>query len=187
VTDVNVTIDPATIEVVIPPQVPVNVIATPQGEIDVQVVAAPVGVQVTPPAEIGVSVSPPEPVVVTLYQGIPGKDGASAAGELTTVFNFAFGDASPAVLNVATAGKQIFDVEVNLTQPFDGVGASLTIGDAAILDRLMSESQNDPATAGRYQTAPEFVYGGDTQLLLSIIPGEGATTGAGVVAIRVQA
>lgn len=184
--EVNVVIDQAPVDVVIAPQTPVEISVSPQGEIDVQVVQPAIDVAVVPPAQIGVSVAPAEPVVVTLYQGIPGRDGASSAGEVTTVTNFAFGDASPAVLGLVSAGKQIFDVEVNIVAPFDGVGSALTVGDSVASNRLMAAGQNDPATAGRYNAAPEYVYPGTAQLLLYITPGEGATTGSGTVAIRVQ-
>lgn len=100
--------------------------------------------------------------------------------------NFAYGDATPATIATAIAGKLVYGVGLHIKTPFDGVGATLRVGDAGQLDRLMTTAENAPGQVGSSTTTPAHAYGADTQILLSITPGAGATTGSGVVILHIQ-
>lgn len=122
-------------------------------------------------------------------QGPPGATGPAGppgSGSGVIEINFAFGDATPASLVTALAGKMIYGVKVHVKVPFDGVGAQVTIGDVGDLDRLMMATENDLTSVGSSETNPAFAYGSDTALLLSITPGAGASQGSGLVTLNIQ-
>ena len=126
------------------------------------------------------------PITVTLINiglvGPPGPPGGGAAIEHA----FAFGDATPAAVVTAAANKLIYGVTVHIIEPFDGVGAALTVGDAAQPDRLLAANQNDPTSVAAYAATPEHTYLSATPILLSITPGAGATQGKGLLTIELQ-
>lgn len=120
-------------------------------------------------------------IVFAGEQGPPGPPGAIAV-EVT----FAFGDATPAPLTTALAGKLVYGVELYVKTPFDGVGAQVVVGDAAQANRLMAANENDLLTVGGNHTTPAYAYAVNTPILLGITPGAGATQGAGVIVLRIQ-
>lgn len=128
-------------------------------------------------------VEEPQTIAIVTHgeQGPPGRDGSGPVE-----INFAFGDATPSQLLVAPAGKLIYSVAIHIRQSFDGIGAALTVGDAATPDRLMAALENDPALVGSNSTAPAVSYDVDTPILLSITPGAGASQGAGLVILTVE-
>lgn len=120
----------------------------------------------------------------TVFSDIP----SAFLNSLTTPLSvpFSFGDSSPVTLGSVLANKLVESVTIFITTAFDGAGASLTVGDVGNVARLMPSTANDPATAGGYGAHPGISYGGTTSLLLTITPGSGATTGAGLVLIKLQ-
>lgn len=132
-------------------------------------------------AQIVVRESAERAIVFGGEQGPPGPPG-SADIEVT----FSFGDATPATLTTAPAGRLIYGVELYIKTPFDGTGAALSVGDAGQADRLLSSVENDISTAGGYFSTPAYAYAADTAIRLSITPGAGATQGAGVIVLRIQ-
>lgn len=128
--------------------------------------------------------------VVIEVSGVPGPRGATGAtgpaGTPHIEVPFAFGDATPAQVCLAGAGKTIFSIMLVVFEPFNGTDPALTIGDAADPDRLMTAADNDPATAATYQTHPGYAYPGDTNVLLSISPGAGTTQGSGLIYIEIE-
>lgn len=125
--------------------------------------------------------------VVTIGEAGPrGATGAAGPPGSGAQANFAYGDATPAPLVTATAGKVVYSVEVVITEPFDGVGAAITVGDAGQVDRLMSVDENAVTSIGSNTTAPAYSYGADTPITLSITPGAGASQGRGIVIVRIQ-
>lgn len=98
---------------------------------------------------------------------------------------FSYGDASPKVICAIAAGTTIFTAQVVIATPFNGIGSALTLGDAASGDRLVSASQNDPTYRAEYETNPGYTYSSETEILLSITPGEGCTQGAGYILLEV--
>lgn len=120
-------------------------------------------------------------------QGPPGRTGLTGPGGSGAIeINFAFGDATPAVLTTVLANKIVYGVALHIRVPFDGVGAALTVGDAGDTDRLMSSDENVPALIGSNTTNPAYAYSTDTELLLSITAGAGATQGSGLATLYIQ-
>ena len=118
---------------------------------------------------------------LTAEQGPPGTDGA---GQHT--FPFSWGDATPASLMSASAGQMILAVTISLDVPFNGVGASLSLGDAGDTGRLLASSMIDPTVVGAFENAPCLRFGSNTQILLTIVPGTGASSGSGVVSLYLE-
>jgi hypothetical protein len=98
---------------------------------------------------------------------------------------FSYGDASPKPIAVLPANSTVFTATIVLQVPFNGVGAALTLGDAGVGDRLIAANQNDPAQEAEFEVNPGFTYSTATQILLTINPGAGATSGAGYVLLEV--
>lgn len=121
---------------------------------------------------------------LTAEQGPPGADGADGTGQHT--FPFSWGDATPASLMSASAGQMILAVTISLGVPFNGVGASLSLGDAGDTGRLLASSMIDPTVVGAFENAPCLRFGSNTQILLTIVPGTGASSGSGVVSLYLE-
>ena len=108
-------------------------------------------------------------------------------GDITeSLYSFAFGDATPANLLNVKANKLIFNVEIVILTAFDGVGATLQIGDTTNNGRLMSTSLNNPNVSGTYTATPDYKYNTDKQLKLYINAGSGASVGNGLIIIKSQ-
>lgn len=128
--------------------------------------------------------------VEILEVGEPGLTGATGAqgpaGTPRIEVPFSFGDASPAQLFMAVAGKLIERVVIFIEIAFDGESPSLTIGDEDDPARLMSSVENNPSEEAAYQVTPNLSYETDTQVLLFITPGLGASQGSGLVVVEMQ-
>lgn len=134
------------------------------------------------------TVSSPHVQIVTAGKvGPSGPAGpAGAAGTPRVEIPFSFGDATPAVLFTASAGKLIERITIFIEMAFDGIGPSLTIGDEDDPDLLMTSAENNPSEEAAYQVTPNFSYDTDTQVLLFINPGSGPSRGSGLVVIETQ-
>jgi hypothetical protein len=117
--------------------------------------------------------------------GPTGPQGASGTGGAVEVA-FSYNDATPAALVTALTDKMVYSVVLFIEVPFDGTGASLTVGDAGDTDRLMTAAENDPTLVGAHESNPAHVYGTDTPLTLSIVAGAGATQGSGIALLYIQ-
>jgi len=114
-------------------------------------------------------------------QGIPGS-----AGTPRIEIPFSFGDATPANLFSAVAGKLIERITLYIETTFDGESPSLTIGDESDPALLMSTLENNPLEEAAYQVTPNLSYETDTQVLLFISPGVGVSQGSGLVVVEMQ-
>jgi|GEM_PF-5428959 len=127
---------------------------------------------------------PANPVVT---QAQPDWNAVSGLGEIlnkpSTNLSFSFGDASPVNVIIAQVGQLIESVKILILTPFDGVGASLEVGDVGQSDRLLLQNQVNPSVAATYESNPNYTYGSITQIELTINPGTGATQGSGLLVI----
>lgn len=98
---------------------------------------------------------------------------------------FAFGDATPKEITNGKAGKTVISVEIIILNGFDGVGATLSIGDSGDNERLMSIELNNPSIAEAYTASPSYTYSIDTSIRLYINAGT-STIGNGLVIIKSQ-
>lgn len=120
-------------------------------------------------------------------QGLQGPAGPPGpAGAASVEINFSFGDATPSTVVTALAGKLVYGVQLHVKVPFNGTGAALVVGDAALANRLMTAAENDVTSVGSSTTAPAYAYAVNTPILLGITPGAGATQGSGVLVLSIQ-
>lgn len=108
------------------------------------------------------------------------------AGVYRLTLPFGYGDATPEVIGVAFANKVILSVKLVITLPFNSSGASLAVGLVGNVDRLMATDQNYPQAVGTYVTNPATSLGVNANLVLTIVPGVGATQGSGLVVVEIQ-
>lgn len=128
--------------------------------------------------------------VEILEVGEPGNTGGigpqGPAGTPRIEVPFSYGDATPAQLFTTSAGKLIERITIFIETAFDGASPSLTIGDEDNPALLMGSFENDPTEEAAYQVTPNLYYETDTQILLFISPGLGASQGSGLVVVETQ-
>ena len=114
-----------------------------------------------------------------------GIQGPPGVGEIAPI-NFAYGDATPALLTTINAGKRVYTVELILVTAFDGTGAALSVGPLAAPTELMITTENNPGVVASYETNPDLRYASQTAIYLHITPGSGASAGAGQVRLQIE-
>lgn len=98
---------------------------------------------------------------------------------------FNYGDATPKNLFTVAANKIILSVSIVLGTAFDDIAATLSIGDAGNVQRLLATTDILPNEIGTYTTEPGNKYGVATAITLSITAGT-STQGSGLVVITYQ-
>ena len=93
---------------------------------------------------------------------------------------------APIRLTTILAGKIIYDVNLIITEAFNGSGNIISIGTIDLPEGLMGIAENDPANIGSYLAAPCLKYGIDTDVYLYITEGVGLSQGAGLVVLSIQ-
>ena len=109
-----------------------------------------------------------------------GLTGPPAVGGIGAKYPFSYGDATPKLIT-SIGGAHITTAQIFIATTFNGVGAALQLGDAGDLDRLITTQQVDPTRLGEFETNPWHFYASNTQILLTINPGSGASQGSGYV------
>lgn len=128
-----------------------------------------------------------KPVVRLLRIGTPGPPGpAGAGGNGLLTHSFAWGDATPSTVVTVLANKRVYRVRLIIEVAFNGVGAALAVGRAGNLEELLPYGYNDPTLPAFYETHPDQQYGSATPILLTIIPGAGASTGTGQLQLEIE-
>ena len=130
-------------------------------------------------------------IVTAGPQGPRGDDGADGAAGANgdgqyPVIEFAFGDASPAIvltLNPASAAEVAL-VQLEIEEAFDGAGASIAVGTVADPDGLMRTDQNLPGEVAVFETSPRVRLPAGEGVQLTITPGAGASQGRGNLIIQ---
>jgi hypothetical protein len=112
--------------------------------------------------------------------GPPGEIGPSASEDQS---NFSWGDATPAILFESEAGTTIYEISLVILEPFDGIGAALSIGVTGDPELFMAGDECDPKTAGVYSVTPGYKFAAAGTIRLFITPGAGASKGNGAVMI----
>jgi len=117
-------------------------------------------------------------------QGIPG--GPAGAATAIEGERFAYNEVSPILYLSVPANKLVLECRVIIETPFNGVGATLSIGDSANPESLLSITQNNPFEVGGYYTTPLKSYLVDTELQLFMNPGTDPSQGSGRFFILVE-
>lgn len=117
-----------------------------------------------------------------------GGGGTPSTGEPVhqLIHPFAYSDSTPALIGQVASGKQILSTQIFITTAFNGTGAALSVGITGTPADLMATTENNPAAIGEYSVYQSKVYGAATNIYLTIVPGAGASAGAGFVVIEYQ-
>jgi hypothetical protein len=99
--------------------------------------------------------------------------------------DFAWNEASPKFIGLIGPGVVVSKIKMYLLTAFDGIGASLSVGDDGDHNRLMATTDNDPQDAETYIVHPTYSYLTSTMINLYIVPGAGATKGNGTLLIYI--
>lgn len=97
--------------------------------------------------------------------------------------NFSFGDATPKVIFQNTILKTIVEASIVVLTPFNGVGASLSLGDLVDSSKFIASVQNDPSFACEWHANPNTTT--NTDIILTINPGSAATQGSGFIILEI--
>lgn len=133
--------------------------------------------------DISITAISEEAVVTVSSVGIQGAPGVGGGQTTRIKIPFSWGDATPALIHTYTG--TIFAAAIVLQVPFNGVGASLSLGDSGNNGRLISASEVDATAAATYGTSPAHTYASSTQIRLYITPGTGASQGSGFVLLEI--
>lgn len=116
--------------------------------------------------------------------GAKGQDGAD--GTIGTIFDFSYGDATPAFIRTVEAGKRIYTATILIDEPFDGVGAALSVGLPGAPEAVFPAELSAPGSVGQYEVFPNIAYPSAVSLYLNITPGHGASQGSGQVVLVIE-
>lgn len=98
--------------------------------------------------------------------------------------NFAFNSNPTIYLCVVPAGGVILSISIVINTPFNDPATTITVGDAAVPDRLFAAVDNLPGTAGSYTVYPNYVYGPASQVIISLTGS--SSVGSGIVTISYE-
>lgn len=97
---------------------------------------------------------------------------------------FAFNSNSTEYVVVVPTDAIILSIGIVITSPFDDPTTTISVGDAAVPDRLFAAADVLPGVAGSYTVYPNYVYGAATQVTITITGSSSA--GAGVVTVSYE-
>ena len=99
-------------------------------------------------------------------------------------YNFAFGDASPSIIYTAAEDAEVMVASLQIDVPFNGSGATLSLGVTGSPGAMLPTAYIDPAAVGVYESSPRITLLAGQAIILTIVPGSGASAGAGQVVVE---
>lgn len=95
---------------------------------------------------------------------------------------FAYNSASPLLLANVVVGDSIVRASIDITQDFDDLAATLSIGTAGNNDLLVAVGENNPSTIALYDITKNTIFAGPQVLSLYLNPGT-STQGTGIATL----
>jgi hypothetical protein len=117
-----------------------------------------------------------------IIQTAPVVINTGGGGSKQESINFSYGDVTTQTIYQSLAGQRITRVEIAFDVAFN-VASTLSVGDSGNTQRLMSTGQNNPLSTDVYSSHPFHKYASNTNILLTLNTGIGATQGSGVVIV----
>lgn len=117
-----------------------------------------------------------------IVQSAPVQINNSGVTSKQESINFSYGDVTTQTIYQAIAGQRITRVEVVFDTAFN-VTSTLSVGDSGDTQRLMDTGQNNPLIGGAWSSHPFHLYASNTNILLTLNAGSGATQGSGSVIV----
>lgn len=114
-------------------------------------------------------------------QGPPGPQGPS--GTTTPPIFFAYGDVASRLVVQVPRPTLALCVNLIVTEAFNGVGATVSVGTAAQAESLVPANKSQLDIATEFESDPNVVLGSGDDIYLYLTPGAGATHGAGYLVI----
>ena len=114
------------------------------------------------------------------------RSGSAALAELTFKVPFTFASPSPVPLCALPAGSVVTRTATLITQPFDGVGAAVEIGTLATPGLIAAPGDVDVAVADSFDFPQLIEVLVSSCIVLTIVPGAGATAGAGLFIVNLK-
>ena len=88
------------------------------------------------------------------------------------------------VIYTVSGGSRVTFVTVTVTEQFNGLNPTFSVGDADDNARLMTEDQNDLTSLGAYSTTPSYIYSGSQDVDITFtFDAANSTSGKAVIAI----
>ena len=109
--------------------------------------------------------------------------GVSPDGSLTLEFNVGFSNPTAQVTSIA-GGKEVIRVAVAVTVPWNGIGASLSVGTSPGGGQILPSDQLELTGVAVFEEEV-FDVSGPTPVYLSVVPGVVASQGSCVVRLTV--
>lgn len=133
--------------------------------------------------ELGSEVFNGSPIaLIEVNKSVINREIEANTGGKQQSLNFSYGDVTTQTIFQALAGQRITRVEMVFDTAFN-VASSLSVGDSGNTQRLMNTGQNFPLIGGAWGSHPFHKYASNTNILLTINAGSGATQGAGSVIV----
>lgn len=117
-----------------------------------------------------------------IIQSAPVQINNNGLSSKQAAINFSYGDVITQTIYALTAGQRITRVEIGFDVAFN-VASTLSVGDSGNTQRLMTTGQNNPLSTDVYSSHPFHKYASNTNILLTLNTGMGATQGSGVVIV----
>lgn len=95
---------------------------------------------------------------------------------------FAYNSASPLLLANVVVGDSIVRASIDITQDFDDLAATLSIGTAGNNDLLVAVGENNPSAIALYDITKNTIFAGPQVLSLYLNPGT-STQGTGIATL----
>lgn len=112
-----------------------------------------------------------------------GSTGSGEEGVDKDIY-FSYSDVSSRLIYTTGFNEIILTLTVVILTPFNGVGASISIGDSAVNNRLANNTQIYLSEVGEYSINPTYKYSSATPINLYLTQGTGATQGNGYIIIE---
>jgi hypothetical protein len=107
-------------------------------------------------------------------------DAQSADARMGTMYIASYGDATPSLVYELPANQAIADISIEVTEPWDGVGAYLQLGVNGSFDHFFDPTETELTSVATF--SKDFSDTGPLQVVLTLHPGSSPTTGK----VRVQ-
>ncbi|MCX7689010.1 MAG: hypothetical protein N2045_13675 [Fimbriimonadales bacterium] len=124
----------------------------------------------------------PATIIETLQQG---PSGAAGDAEIRTI-PFAYNNVTPFPVLQLPYAVLVRSAAIHIRTAFNGAGAALELGIAGQPGLLIPANRNLPNRINQYRTNPDAELAPNTQILLTITPGGGATQGQGVITLELS-
>jgi hypothetical protein len=104
-----------------------------------------------------------------------------SSGDISRTFSF--GDATPDLIGKVLNDLTISTCRVVIDTPFNGIGATVSVGTLSSPEMIMAQTDLLPSEVGIYESSPQMTNIVPQNFYIFITPGAGASSGSGRVFI----